>query len=79
MKKCKHNTLRCLKRRVLNVYGSNVPLAVFLEEDPVGEALSADTDPLQHTVAPQLVQHQHSVQLTRLNTEEGTDGRAPRQ
>jgi len=41
----------------------NVPLPELLEDDPVGEALSADTDALQHTVAPQLIQHQVGVQL----------------
>ena len=62
---------------MLNVYGANVPLAVFLEEDPVGEALSADTDPLQNPVTPQLVQDQVGTQLTSLEggtvKREGTD------
>ena len=63
---------------MLNVYGSNVPLTVLLEQDPVGEALSADTDPLQHSVTPQLLQHQVGVQLAGLNTNTagGREGRA---
>jgi len=46
-----------------------VPLSELLEDDAVGEALSADTDALQHTVAPQLVQDQVGIQFTSLGTE----------
>lgn len=44
----------------------NAPLAELLEDDSVGETLSADTDPLQHAVASQLLQDQVSVQLSCL-------------
>ena len=47
----------------------SVPLPELLEDDAVGEALSADTDSLQHTIAPQLVQNQVRVQLTRLSSD----------
>ena len=43
-----------------------VALTEFLEDDPVGEALPTDPDALQHTVAPQLVQHQWRVDFARL-------------
>lgn len=42
------------------------PLSELLEDDAVGEALPADTDPLQHPVAPELVQDQVGVQFTSL-------------
>lgn len=42
------------------------PLAELLEDDSVGETLTADSDPLQHTVTPQLLQDQVSVQLSSL-------------
>ena len=48
------------------------PLPELLEDDAVGEALSADPDPLQDSVTPQLVQDQVGVQLTRL--QRGTQG-----
>lgn len=44
----------------------HTPLAELLEDDSVGETLSADSDPLQHTVTPQLLQDQVSVQLSSL-------------
>lgn len=43
-----------------------IPLSELLEDDAVGESLSADTDSLQHTVTPELIQNQVRVQLTRL-------------
>lgn len=43
-----------------------IPLPELLEDDTVGESLSADTDALQHTVTPQLIQNQVRVQLTSL-------------
>lgn len=48
--------------------GSHVPLAELLEDDSVGKSLSADPDPLQHTVTPQLLQDQISIQLPCLRT-----------
>lgn len=42
------------------------PLAELLEDDPVGEALAADADAFQHTVAAQLVQHEVRVQFPSL-------------
>ena len=47
------------------------PLAKLLEDDPVGEALTADADAFQHPVAPQLLQHQKGVQLARLRGQGG--------
>ena len=41
-----------------------VTLTELLEGDPVGEALSADTDTFEDTVAPELVQDQGGVNLT---------------
>lgn len=46
--------------------GLLLPLSELLENDAIGEALSADTDPLQHTVTPQLVQNQVWVQFASL-------------
>lgn len=43
-----------------------IALTELLEEDAVGEPLAADTDPLQHTVAAQLVQHKWGVDLASL-------------
>ena len=40
---------------------NTVPLSELLEDDTVGEALSADTDPLQNTITPQLVQNQVGI------------------
>ena len=48
------------------VTGTALPLSELLEDNAVREALSADTDPLQHTITPQLVQHQVGVQFTSL-------------
>lgn len=42
------------------------PLSEFLEGDAVREALSADTDPFQNPITPQLVQNQMGSQFTRL-------------
>ncbi len=42
------------------------PLSELLEDDAVGEALSADANPLQDSVTPELVQNQVRVQFTRL-------------
>lgn len=41
-----------------------VTLSEFLERNSVWEALSANTDALKHTVAPQLVKHQRCVDLS---------------
>lgn len=46
------------------------PLAELLEDDSVGEALAADSDPLQDTVTPELFQDQVSVQFPRLQKKE---------
>ena len=43
-----------------------LPLPELLEDDAVGEALSADPDPLQNPVTPELVQDQVGLQLTSL-------------
>jgi hypothetical protein len=43
-----------------------LPLSELLEDDAVGEALSADTDSLQNSITPQLVQNQMGLQLTSL-------------
>lgn len=50
-----------------------LPLSKLLENNAIGESLSAYTDPLQHTVTPQLVQNQVGVQLTGLGRE-GKEG-----
>lgn len=42
------------------------PLSELLEDDAIGEALSADANSLQHTVAPQLIQNQVGIQFTSL-------------
>ena len=42
-----------------------LPLPELLEEESVWEALSADTDAFQDTVAPQLVEHKVSINETR--------------
>ena len=34
-----------------------LPLSELLEDDAIREALSADTDPLQDTIAPQLIKN----------------------
>lgn len=47
------------------------PLAELLEDDPVGEALTADANAFQHPVAAQLLQHQKGVQLARLQGQRG--------
>lgn len=47
-----------------------IPLSELLEDDAIGESLSADSDALQHTVTPQLIQNQVRVQLTRLRRTE---------
>ena len=41
--------------------GRHPPLPEVSVEQPVGEPLSADPDPLQHPIAAQLVQHQEGV------------------
>ena len=43
-----------------------IPLLEFLEEHPVRKALSADSDTLQYTITPELVQHQMSADLASL-------------
>ena len=54
--------LRGVERRVAR----GVPLSELLEEDAVGEALSADPDSLQDSVASQLLQDQLGLQLPSL-------------
>lgn len=46
------------------------PLSEFLEGDAVREALSADTDPFQNPITPQLVQNQMGSQFTCLGKQE---------
>lgn len=46
--------------------GRHTPLSELLEWDAVREALSADADPLQNPITPQLVQNQVGGQLTGL-------------
>lgn len=41
-----------------------MPLPELLVEEPVWESLSADTDALQDTVAPQLVEHKVGINQT---------------
>ena len=43
----------------------HLPLSELLVEKPVWESLSADTDALQDTVAPQLVEHEVGINETR--------------
>lgn len=54
----------------LKTYGAesykSTPLSELLEWDAVGETLSADTDSLQNTVTPQLVQNEVRCQFTSL-------------
>ena len=57
--------------KTINRNGTNkliipLPLSELLEDDAVGEALSADTDSLQDTVTSELVQNQVRVQFTSL-------------
>ena len=40
---------------------THAPLLELRVDHPVGEALAADTDALQHTVTSQLMQHQSGV------------------
>lgn len=49
----------CLSRRYPGVGRGPgaLPLTELLEDDAVGEALTADADALQHPIAAQLVQH----------------------
>jgi len=42
---------------------THTPLSELLEWDAVREALSADPDPLQYTITPQLIQNQMRTQL----------------
>lgn len=51
-----------------------VALAELLKEDPVGEPETTDPDPLQHTVAAQLVQHKGSSYLAGLRARRGGGG-----
>ena len=46
------------------------PLSELLEDDAVGEALSADANPLEDSVTPQLVQDQVRLQFTCLKTKQ---------
>lgn len=47
-----------------------LPLSELLEDNTVGETLSADTDTLKHTITPQLVQDKVGVQFTSLGVVE---------
>lgn len=49
------------KNKMRNVVCS--PLPELLEHDAVGESLSADSDALEHSVTPELLQHQVGVHL----------------
>lgn len=53
--------------RLVSHISGHSPLAELLEDDSVGEPLSADSDSLQHTVTPQLLQDQVSIQLPCLS------------
>ena len=44
--------------------GRHEPLLELRVDDPVGEALAADTDALKHTVALQLVEHESRIDET---------------
>lgn len=48
----------------------NTPLSELLEGNAVREALSADADPFQNSITPQLVQHQVRGQLPSLTEQE---------
>lgn len=54
-------------------YITLLPLSELLEDDAVGEALSANTDTLQHTITPQLIQNKVGVQFTSLEKERFAD------
>ena len=41
----------------------HIPLSELLEENSVGETLSADPDTLKDTIAPQLVEYQVGIDL----------------
>lgn len=56
-------------QRLVSHIRSHSPLAELLENYSVRESLSADSDPLQHTVTPQLLQDQVSIQLPCLSRE----------
>lgn len=65
-KKGYRNITNSWKIKLLSLLRSHLPLAELLEDDSVGKTLSADSDPLQHTVAPQLLQDQVSIQFSCL-------------
>ena len=46
------------------MYKVHLPLPELLVEEPVWESLSADTDTLQDTIAPQLVEHKMGIDQT---------------
>lgn len=48
-----------------------LPLSELLEDNAVWKALSAYTNPLQHTITPQLIQNKVGVKFTGL---QGTNG-----
>ena len=43
-----------------------ISLSELLEENSIGEALSTDSDPLQHTITSQLFKHQWGVKFPSL-------------
>lgn len=43
------------------------PLPELLEHNPVWKSLPADSNPLQHSVTPQLLQHQVGIHLSSLH------------
>lgn len=43
-----------------------LPLSELLEDNAVWKALSAYTNPLQHTITPQLIQNKVGVKFTGL-------------
>lgn len=54
----KRKIYSCIQVSVGNIYSSESPLSELLENDAIGETLSADTNSLKDSVTPQLVQNQ---------------------
>lgn len=55
-----------VKPQLQSVSCRESPLSELLEDDAVGEPLSADADPLQDSIASQLIQDQVRLQFTCL-------------
>jgi len=71
------NDTNHFRTRVLSIHESSwnnirsqqlVPLAEFLEDDPVRESLATDADSFQDSIASQLLQHQMTVYLAGLSS-----------